>query len=487
MPLGNEEKTPTECDNVLNLATPISAEILRELDSPEGADKEITLLTILTTTESGKSFRTRNPKTQLLITLVRKFAARENPVLIIGETGTGKELIARAIHEHGPRKAGPFRVVNFGAHQDLNFLKSELFGHVKGAYTDAKTSRKGEIEEAAGGTLFLDEIGNIHPDLYGLLLRFLEEGTYTQMGSNVESRANVRIVAATNKPLEEIVKKGTFPADLFYRLSGLDIELVPLRERPEDIEYLARRVLDDMTKADKRNNIRISKGALDALLRYPWPGNVRELRSRIGRAYAVLDADATTLNLDSLPDVVKDPSRWIRLSPGTDTLSTVVALGHQIPAPLDLSYPNQAYSQALARFLKVFLLAVLDLHQWNVAMVARNLGEERMALEQILRTLDLKVTVHGLADGEAYREWKDLAQLNPQLISTNFTLEEAVMKFRQALIQRSIMANGFNLGQTAKALQLEPLMLMKLSTPQGTRDFHDRSFLQDIKTKSKGH
>jgi two-component system NtrC family response regulator len=210
------------------------------------------------------------------------------PALILGESGTGKEVTARAIHRTSARGSGPFVAFNCGA-VDRNLLLSELFGHVKGAFTGASGNAVGVIRTADKGTLFLDEIGDLGPEGQVALLRFLEEGEVRPVGSASAVKADVRIVAATNRNLRGMVEAGTFREDLFYRLNGILIELPPLRERREDVETLARHFLKE---AGAENGAAyLSQGALEAMRNYGWPGNVRELRQMIRRAVSLAEAD----------------------------------------------------------------------------------------------------------------------------------------------------------------------------------------------------
>ncbi|HEY2918299.1 MAG TPA: sigma-54 dependent transcriptional regulator, partial [Candidatus Binatia bacterium] len=200
-----------------------------------------------------------------------------------GESGTGKTVLARTIHSLSPRSKHPFVVVNCPTLSE-ELLASELFGHSRGAFTGAVRDQAGRVEAAEGGTLFLDEIGEISPSLQAKLLRFLEEKEFERLGESKTRRADVRLIAATNRDLEDHVRKGLFREDLLYRLNVIDLQMPPLRERPEDILRLARRFLGFFAKSMRRQTPEFSKAAEAALLSYPWPGNVRELRNAIERA-----------------------------------------------------------------------------------------------------------------------------------------------------------------------------------------------------------
>jgi len=200
------------------------------------------------------------------------------PVLIEGETGTGKELLARAIHEDGPRRAGPFVPLNCGA-LSPELVDAELFGHERGAFTGAMVRRLGRASEAHRGTLFLDEIGELAPPLQCKLLRFLQAGEVQRVGSDRPTAVDVRIVAATNRDLRALVARGAFRADCYHRLAGFTLHVPPLRERDGDVVLLAARLLADFARDLGRNPPRLAVGAESALAEYAWPGNVRELEN----------------------------------------------------------------------------------------------------------------------------------------------------------------------------------------------------------------
>jgi DNA-binding NtrC family response regulator len=209
-------------------------------------------------------------------------------VLIQGETGSGKELAARAIHDHSRVKGGPFVVFDCGAVAP-NLIESELFGHEKGAFTDAVKSRQGAFELADGGTLFLDEIGELIPALQPKLLRALDQQEVKRVGADQAVKVNVRVVAATNRDLEKEVRAGRFREDLFYRLSAVTVSLLPLRKHKEDIEPIAEQLLTRISADTGKRLEGLSPEAAEALRAYPWPGNVRELKNVLGRAAALSD------------------------------------------------------------------------------------------------------------------------------------------------------------------------------------------------------
>ena len=231
-----------------------------------------------------------SPALRQVLHLVLKVAASDSTVLITGETGTGKELIARAIHKTSKRAGRAFVSVNCGAIQQA-LIASELFGHEKGAFTGATGRRLGRFELAQGGTIFLDEIGELPPETQVALLRVLQEQEFERVGGNRSIKANGRVIVATNRDLEAAIAAGTFREDLFYRLNVFPIEIPPLRERREDIPMLAHYFINRYAReADKRIE-RVSKDTLDLFQSYAWPGNIRELRNLIERSIILCDTE----------------------------------------------------------------------------------------------------------------------------------------------------------------------------------------------------
>jgi DNA-binding NtrC family response regulator len=234
---------------------------------------------------------------QPVLRLIERVGPSDANVLITGEPGTGKEVVARWLHYRSNRSDRPLVTVNTGGLSEGVF-ESEMFGHVKGAFTDAKADRVGYFELAGHGTLFLDEIGNLPLTQQAKLLRVLESGEYQRVGSSKARKVDVRIITATNSNLERSVADGTFREDLYYRLNTVEIQLPPLRERQEDIPLLAAHFLRISGAKYGRPDMRFSASAMDALLRHPWPGNVRELRHSIERA--VLLTENHTVDLEHL-------------------------------------------------------------------------------------------------------------------------------------------------------------------------------------------
>ncbi len=223
---------------------------------------------------------------QEVFKLVGRVARSDAPVLIAGESGTGKELVAKAIHEYSPRRQREMITINCGAIPE-NLLESELFGHEKGSFTGAIARRAGRFEQADGGTLFLDEIGDMPLSIQVKLLRVLQDGTFSRVGSNETLKSDVRIIAATHKNLSEEVTAGRFREDLYYRLNVVELKIPPLRERPEDIPLLAEFFLQRITRKNGMARIKLSAEAIGTLQAHRWPGNVRELENTIARACAL--------------------------------------------------------------------------------------------------------------------------------------------------------------------------------------------------------
>jgi two-component system response regulator HydG len=255
-----------------------------------------------------------------VIERLKRIAPTNASVLIEGETGTGKELVAQAIHQNSPRKSKPFVALNCAALSE-NILESELFGHVKGAFTDASTDRVGKFEYAHGGTLFLDEVGDMPLATQIKLLRVLENGEITRVGSNDPIKVNVRILSATNRDLEDSIEAGTFRRDLYHRLKVVTVRLPTLRERSADIPILIDHFIKLFAKKHDKQVKGVSSAARRKLLAFPWPGNVRQLRNVV-ESMVVVDYDAL-LDLDDLPEELTDESNQAEQSPTTSLASLV--------------------------------------------------------------------------------------------------------------------------------------------------------------------
>jgi DNA-binding NtrC family response regulator len=298
---------------------------------------------------------------------IRRVARSRATVLICGESGTGKELAARAIHALGPRAAGPFVAVNCAGIPET-LIESELFGHERGAFTDAREQRIGRFESASGGTLFLDEIGELAPGVQAKLLRALQERRIDRVGGSAPVEVDVRVLAATNRDLERDVAEGRFRADLFYRIHVVPLELPPLRERRGDVRLLAEHFLARARAEAGRGPERIARDALAALERFPWPGNVRELENAIEHAVAL--AEGPVLELADLPPAVAQAGRG-------EALREAVRSG------------QLGFEQAAADFERGLLLEALERAGWNQTHAAEQLRITRRALK-------LRMDRHGL-------------------------------------------------------------------------------------------
>jgi DNA-binding NtrC family response regulator len=289
-------------------------------------------------------------------------ARRDGPVLITGETGTGKELCARAVHHLSRRRNHPFIPVDCAALPD-HLLENEIFGHARGAYTDAHASQKGLLALAEGGTLFLDEIDSLSPAAQCKFLRFLQERSYRPLGSEQFQRADVRVLAATNCDLEACVRERTFRPDLFYRLSTFQLHVLPLRDRRGDIPLLARHFLATICRAGSERKT-FSEAALRRLSGHSWPGNVRELLNVVERAQAF--------------------SQGPRIFP-FDLPASLAASGATVAEPAPGESFREARAQALAEFERTYVQALLERHGGNVTRAAREAGKERRAFGRLVK------------------------------------------------------------------------------------------------------
>jgi two-component system NtrC family response regulator/two-component system response regulator AtoC len=302
---------------------------------------------------------------ELLELLARVVDDRDTTVLLQGESGTGKELVARAIHYSGPRKDKPFVIVNCAALPE-HLLESELFGYEKGAFTGALRDKPGKFEIADDGTIFIDEVGEISPKVQVELLRFTQDHTFERVGGNQPMTVDVRIIAATNKRLDEEVKQGRFRADLFYRLNVIPLYVPPLRERREDIPLLAAHFVEKFRR-EKNRAIHLAPETLARLEKHDWPGNVRELENLIERL-VVTAPQATILPIDLPPE----------------------NFGHSEKEAFESAMSQPSLQEAREEFEKVFLLRHLEKHRWNITEVAQALGERRDTLSRKIKRYRLK-------------------------------------------------------------------------------------------------
>lgn len=320
------------------------------------------------------------PSIRRAIELGLNVADTNTTVLILGESGTGKELIANLIHFNSGRESGPYIKLNCGAIPET-LLESELFGHEKGAFTDARSQRQGRFEEANGGTLFLDEIGEMPPQAQVKLLRVLQDGEFTRIGGKQVIKSDVRVIAATNSDLETAIDEGHFRKDLFYRLSVFPISLPPLRERPEDVHLLIFHFLELYKEKSGRFVSGISNEAMRALVSYEWPGNVRELENAIERA--VIIASGRQIELADLPDAI---GRRVSEAHAYARQERAAASGEGRAISLDISLPS-----ALDEIEKQVIRATLDYTAGDKSRAARLLNIGR-------KTLYRKIDEYNIAD-----------------------------------------------------------------------------------------
>jgi NtrC-family two-component system response regulator AlgB len=265
-------------------------------------NRVVELESMLSNSETLADFNTEEPLVQKLFETATKAAASHATILIMGESGTGKSVIARALHQHSPRRDNAFVTVACPS-LSKELLESELFGHVRGAFTGAIGETWGKVKAAEGGTLFLDEIGELPPEIQPKLLRLLQEREYERVGDAKPRKANVRVIAATNRRLEDLVREGKFREDLYYRLNVITIEMPPLRQRPLDLPALANQHLKLFARQAGRTIRDFTPAAVAAMQRYPWPGNLRELRNVIERA--VILAPAEKIDVNDFPDTLR--------------------------------------------------------------------------------------------------------------------------------------------------------------------------------------
>jgi two-component system, NtrC family, response regulator len=305
----------------------------------------------------------KDPKFLKVLDVIGRVSATEASVLITGESGTGKELIAEAIHRNSLRKQAPFVKVNLGGISSSLF-ESEMFGHVRGAFTDARQDRKGRFELAHGGTIFLDEIGELDLSSQVKMLRVLQDRTYEVLGSSVTRTVNVRVISATNRNLAEMVSRGEFREDLLYRLNLIAVHIPPLRERREDIPLLARHFLEGMKQVYRRMDLELSTELLQWLKSQDWPGNIRQLKQLIERA--MLISSKSVLDTDDFQ------------------LTAVM----ESPAPRKTGMP-QAGSMTLEEMEKAMIIQSLEQYSGNLSKVADALGLSRPALYRRLEKYGL--------------------------------------------------------------------------------------------------
>ncbi|MFO0553625.1 MAG: sigma-54 dependent transcriptional regulator [Polyangiaceae bacterium] len=317
----------------------------------------------------------KSPAMLRIVSLIEALSDSEANVLITGETGTGKGAVAAALHAHSPRRDGPFITVDTGAIPG-ELLESELFGHVRGAFTGAHKDRVGQIELARGGTLFLDEIGDMPLPLQSKLLRLVEEREFRRLGESTPRSMDARIISATHVDLLAAIGEKRFREDLYYRLCVAPIELPPLRERIEEIPPLAHYLLARVSAASGRA-LMLGSDALEVLEQYPWPGNVRQLENALEHAVAMCRGQ--TIHAEDLPNEVRDPAR----RPALNGRAAPTPPRAPLPTHAEASPPTMEGDE-LSR-----IKAALEAHHWNRGAAAQALGMSRTTLWRKLRALGL--------------------------------------------------------------------------------------------------
>lgn len=301
---------------------------------------------------------------QKVVDTIRKVATSDASILILGESGTGKELVARSIHANSQRRHGPFVAVDCASLPE-NLLESELFGHEKGAFTGAHSSKEGLMELADGGTLFLDEIGEMSLPLQAKLLRALEQQSFRRVGGTKEISVNVRLLSATNRNLEDAIARHEFREDLYYRINVIALRLPPLRERVQDIPLLARYFLDKFATRMGKAVKTISPRTMEFLQRYPWPGNVRELRNVMERAIAL--CESRVIMPGDLPDKLVKKQSSLASVPDTN-----------LPF-------HRAKEQWIEAFEVKYLQELLQRHQGNITAAAQEADVDRKTIHRLLK------------------------------------------------------------------------------------------------------
>ena len=326
----------------------------------------------------------RNIKMREIYGIVEKIAPAGTTVVIEGETGTGKEVVAQTIHQLSPRSSGPMMVFDCGAVPE-NLIESELFGHEKGSFTGAIMTRQGLFEMAHGGTLFLDELGELTLELQPKLLRALEQREIRRVGSSKPIKVDVRVIAATNRNLEEEVRAGRFRQDLFYRLSVVRILIPPLRERPEDVPLLIEHFLKtysfNRTADGNQKVVGVERDAMDILAGYRWPGNVRELVNVIERAVSFCEGPA--IQARDLPDQI----RMAGTSPGIEAATGEVTF-------------KDAKEKWVASFERDYILALLKKNNGNISHAAREADIDRKYFRKLMRKYGIDASVATEDEGD---------------------------------------------------------------------------------------
>jgi sigma-54 specific flagellar transcriptional regulator A len=362
-----------------------------------------------------------------VVSLIRKVAFHDSNVLVLGESGTGKEVVARAIHESSPRRRGAFVAVNCGA-IPAELMESELFGHEKGAFTGAYSSRRGRFEIAEGGTLFLDEIGDMSPAMQVKLLRVLQERVFERVGNHQPIRCDVRIIAATHRNIETAIENGQFRGDLFYRLNVFPIEMPSLRDRADDLDTLVHEFALANVRAG-RPMLEFSTSAMRALRAYPWPGNVRELGNLIERL--------SVLNGEQRVEVMDLPPRYREVISGT-------------PSPLG--------SEIVVRTEPPVTEAVFE--AVSDALVERTVIQRNLR-EALAERLEGKQVAQGSLAGAAEGPYDDGADDTEGLPADGVDLRAHLYAIEHRLISEALERSGGTVAHAARLLSLRRTTLVE--------------------------
>src|SRR5436190_15606071 len=328
----------------------------------------------------------QSPALRRVLDAVKRAAPTNATVLLLGESGVGKELVARTIHRNSPRAGQRFVQVNCAAIPE-ELIESELFGHEKGSFTGATEKQIGKFEQADRGTIFLDEVGDMSPKTQAKVLRVLQEQEVERLGSARTIKVDVRVIAATNKNLEEEIEKGHFREDLYFRLAVIPIYVPPLRERPEDIALLVRHYMDYFSRENNVRPKRITNAALEAMQRYRWKGNIRELRNTVERMIIMTGGD--TIDLADLPSVVQSPSSASGAGLAAGPLASKFA-----PADNDATKPG-TLREFKENAERAFLVGKLRENGWNISKTAEVIGTPRSNLYKKLEQYQITQETDG--------------------------------------------------------------------------------------------
>ena len=365
------------------------------------AVRSVALSSPTLTLENGQEFVGHSRQMKSVFVLIQRLANVSTSVLIRGENGTGKELVASAIHHYGPRKEKRFVAVNCGAIPE-NLMESELFGHEKGAFTGANARHIGKFQYAEGGTLFLDEIGELAPQMQVKLLRVLQQRTFTPVGSNREIKCDIRVIAATNRDLEKMIREGSFRQDLFYRLNVMPIFLPSLRDRRDDIPALVTHFIQKFNGLHSREIEGIDADALEALKKYRWEGNIRELENAIERSF-VMEL-GTNISLRSLPEQITGlpPEESFATSPTQEDDASLEENAS------DLSSAGIDFQVEKEEFERQFIINALKRFNGRINQTVAHANIPKNTLLRKIRKYDIKPWEYGCGE-EQFKE----SDMNP--------------------------------------------------------------------------